>query len=163
RLERWAFSAPDAGIYRVRVSNAAGFKDSEPIKVNLGCMLSVQSFGPGHVTALPEAEMDKSIFAPGTIVQMTAFPEEGRRFVGWTGDLTSLENPLRITLNHSLRLFANFECLPGDERWSFTVGGGTPYSTPALAADGTLYIGSDDHKLYALDRKSGAKKWEFTT
>jgi outer membrane protein assembly factor BamB len=53
--------------------------------------------------------------------------------------------------------------LPGDERWSFTVGGGTPYSTPAIAANGTLYIGSDDHKLYALDGTSGAKKWEFTT
>jgi hypothetical protein len=109
RLERWSFSAANTGIYRVRVSNALGFKESEPMKVSLGCMLSVRSLGPGHVTTLPEAEMDETTFTPGTIVQLTASPEGGRRFIGWSGDLTSLENPLRITLNRSLRLFANFD------------------------------------------------------
>jgi outer membrane protein assembly factor BamB len=36
------------------------------------------------------------------------------------------------------------------------------WSTPAVQ-DGTLYIGSFDKKLYALDASTGEKKWEFLT
>jgi outer membrane protein assembly factor BamB len=36
-------------------------------------------------------------------------------------------------------------------------------SSPAIGADGTVYIGSSDKKVYALDGKTGAKKWEFET
>src|SRR6185295_3390018 len=89
--------------------------------------------------------------------------DDGRRFIGWSGDLTHSEASLSITVSRSLTLFANFEGLPGDKKWEFTAGGGTGYSTPALAADGTLYFGSDDHKLYAMDGTAGTKKWDFTT
>ena len=34
---------------------------------------------------------------------------------------------------------------------------------PAIGTDGTVYIGSEDNKVYALDGASGAKKWEFVT
>ena len=37
------------------------------------------------------------------------------------------------------------------------------YSSPAIGADGTVYVGSDDDKVYALDGATGAKKWEFET
>lgn len=33
--------------------------------------------------------------------------------------------------------------------------------SPAIGADGTIYAGSGHNKFYALDGKSGAKKWEF--
>jgi len=33
------------------------------------------------------------------------------------------------------------------------------WSSPAIAADGTVYVGSLDHKVYALDGKTGTKKW----
>jgi hypothetical protein len=37
-------------------------------------------------------------------------------------------------------------------------------SSPAIGADGTVYLGAVfDDKLYALDGKTGAKKWEFKT
>ena len=36
-------------------------------------------------------------------------------------------------------------------------------SSPAIGTDGTVYIGSTDHKLYAINGKSGVKKWEFET
>ena len=36
-------------------------------------------------------------------------------------------------------------------------------SSPAIGPDGTLYIGSFDNKLYALNGKSGVKLWEFKT
>ena len=37
------------------------------------------------------------------------------------------------------------------------------FSSPAIGSDGTVYVGSDDHKLYAINGKSGVKLWEFET
>ena len=36
-------------------------------------------------------------------------------------------------------------------------------SSPAIGPDGTVYVGSEDHKLYAINGKSGVKLWEFVT
>ena len=36
-------------------------------------------------------------------------------------------------------------------------------SSPAIGSDGTVYVGSEDNKLYALSGKSGIKLWEFET
>lgn len=46
-------------------------------------------------------------------------------------------------------------------KWQFHTGGSV-VSSPILSA-GTLYVGSADHKLYALDSASGALKWSFQT
>ncbi|WP_074048610.1 S-layer homology domain-containing protein [Paenibacillus ihumii] len=49
-----------------------------------------------------------------------------------------------------------------DVKWSFAAGDKI-YSTPAIGADGTLYVGSYDGKLYALNSKTGKLKWVFET
>ena len=36
-------------------------------------------------------------------------------------------------------------------------------SSPAIGSDGTVYVGSNDNKLYAINGKSGVKLWEFKT
>ena len=36
-------------------------------------------------------------------------------------------------------------------------------SSPAIGSDGTVYVGSWDNKLYAINGKSGIKLWEFET
>ena len=36
-------------------------------------------------------------------------------------------------------------------------------SSPAIGSDGTVYVGSDDKKLYAINGKTGVKLWEFET
>jgi eukaryotic-like serine/threonine-protein kinase len=46
-------------------------------------------------------------------------------------------------------------------KWQFHTNGQV-LSSPAVTAD-TVYIGSSDHFLYALDRASGAQKWKFKT
>ncbi|HIL24768.1 MAG TPA: cell surface protein, partial [Verrucomicrobia bacterium] len=33
----------------------------------------------------------------------------------------------------------------------------------AIGSDGTVYVGSEDNKLYAINGKSGVKLWEFET
>jgi len=47
---------------------------------------------------------------------------------------------------------------PGTVLWEFETGGGVG-SSPAIGPDGTLYVGSDDKKLYAFktDSKGLAK------
>jgi outer membrane protein assembly factor BamB len=46
-------------------------------------------------------------------------------------------------------------------KWKFKTGGAV-VSTPALA-QGTVYFGSSDHFLYAVDQKSGALRWKYAT
>jgi outer membrane protein assembly factor BamB len=50
---------------------------------------------------------------------------------------------------------------PGTKLWSFPTGGGIR-SSPALGWDGTVYVGSDDHSLYAIN-PDGTKKWSYET
>lgn len=45
--------------------------------------------------------------------------------------------------------------------WYFSTGGGV-YSSPAIDSN-TLYIGSNDSCLYALDNENGSLKWKFKT
>lgn len=48
----------------------------------------------------------------------------------------------------------------GNQLWSYTTGNGV-YSSPAIAPDGTIYIGSTDGYLYAIN-PDGSLKWRFT-
>ncbi|MDP7011565.1 MAG: PQQ-binding-like beta-propeller repeat protein [Verrucomicrobiota bacterium] len=51
---------------------------------------------------------------------------------------------------------------PGTVLWEFETGGSVS-SSPAIGPDGTVYVGSIDKKLYAINGKSGVKLWEFET
>ena len=50
----------------------------------------------------------------------------------------------------------------GKLKWEFETGSHV-YSSPAIGSDGTVYVGSYDGKLYAINGKSGVKLWEFET
>lgn len=47
--------------------------------------------------------------------------------------------------------------------WRFQGGERGIWATPAIGSDGTVYVGSFDGNLYALDGQSGALKWKVTT
>ena len=49
--------------------------------------------------------------------------------------------------------------IDGTVRWKFETGGGIE-SSPVIGPDGTIYVGSHDNKLYAIN-PDGTKKWEF--
>src|SRR5207302_9059260 len=46
-------------------------------------------------------------------------------------------------------------------KWKFQTGGQV-ISSPVVA-DGTVYVGSSDHNVYAIDAETGAQKWKFKT
>jgi outer membrane protein assembly factor BamB len=50
---------------------------------------------------------------------------------------------------------------PGTVRWSYTTGDAIEYG--AAVANGSVYVGSDDDKLYALDAATGHFRWSYTT
>ena len=56
---------------------------------------------------------------------------------------------------------SNTDLPQGQVAWTFTARAGI-HSSPAVA-DGTVYIGSQDGNLYALDAATGSEKWEFKT
>ena len=49
----------------------------------------------------------------------------------------------------------------GALKWKFSTGGAL-YSSPAIGADGTIYVCSDDNNLYAVN-PDGTEKWAFST
>ena len=59
--------------------------------------------------------------------------------------------------------------LPGVLRWKFQTGDGSDWvvAAPAVAADGTVYVGSDDGNVYAIgppaSGTAGELKWSFPT
>ena len=50
---------------------------------------------------------------------------------------------------------------PGTVLWEFKTGGSV--SSLAIGSDGTVYVGSGDTWLYAINGKNGVKLWEFET
>src|SRR5690348_13552603 len=47
----------------------------------------------------------------------------------------------------------------GQELWEFETGEGN--TSPAIGADGTVYIAAGNNTIYVLDGATGQKRWEF--
>ena len=70
---------------------------------------SVSPSGAGSVTAKPS----QSTYPSGTQVVLTAAPNTGYTFSGWSGDASGTVNPLTVTMIGNLSITANFTPLPG--------------------------------------------------
>jgi hypothetical protein len=90
--------------------------------------VSATSSGNGTVTKSP----DQLAFAPGSSVTLTATPDAGYDFAGWSGDASGTTNPLVLTVNGDLAVVGSFALR------SYTVdvtveGQGTVTRSPNLA------------------------------
>ena len=56
----------------------------------------------------------------------------------------------------------NTSANPGTLKWKFATGSFIEYSSPAIGTDGTIYVGSDDGNLYAVN-PDGTLEWTFAT
>ncbi len=54
------------------------------------------------------------------------------------------------------------KAVAGVKLWEFETRGDV-HSSPAIGSDGTVYVGSRDKKLYAINGKCGIKLWDFET
>lgn len=66
--------------------------------------LTTSTEGNGTISSTP----DQTTFDEGSTVSLTAVPEEGYVFDGWTGDVVSNDNPVIITMNSDISIVANF-------------------------------------------------------
>ena len=98
--------------------------------------INVTIVGPGTVTLDPNA----TSYAAGTQVQLTAIPNSGAHFVGFTGDVVSATSPATTTVNATENVTATFanSVITQDSvshavttttssslSWQHTLGGGT--------------------------------------
>jgi len=65
----------------------------------------------------------------------------------------------RGNLRHTGRSPYDTSHVDGTVKWSFETGAGIE-SSPAISIDGTIYVGSHDSKLYAIN-PDGTEKWHF--
>ncbi|MEZ4620970.1 MAG: InlB B-repeat-containing protein [Caldilineaceae bacterium] len=109
--------------------------------------LTINVTGSGTVSKAP----DKTEYADGDVVTLTAVPAEGWAFVGWSGDLSGNANGASITLDSDKTVTANFK-----QTYQLTVtteGQGSVSRTP----DQALYVDGDQVSLQA----TAAEGWEF--
>jgi hypothetical protein len=66
--------------------------------------LTVDVVGNGSVQANP----DQEAYDPNTAITLTATPNGGATFTGWTGDIDTIENPITIIMDTDKYLTANF-------------------------------------------------------
>src|SRR3989338_4642613 len=65
----------------------------------------------------------------------------------------------RGNLRHTGLSPYNTSHVDGTVKWTFETGAGIE-SSPAIGSDGTIYVGSHDSKLYAIN-PDGTEKWRF--
>lgn len=70
--------------------------------------LTISTEGEGAVSEKILEQKSKE-YEHGTVVELTATPAEGYKFVEWKGDLTSTENPVQITIDEPKEVTAVFE------------------------------------------------------
>jgi hypothetical protein len=66
--------------------------------------LTVVSKGNGRISVSPRA----NVYSVGQGVTITATPDSGQSFSGWSGDSTGTQNPLAVVLDQSKIIYANF-------------------------------------------------------
>ncbi len=64
-------------------------------------------------------------------------------------------------LSHTGRSQADTSAVQGKQKWTFQTED-TVRSSPAVDADGIIYVGSDDKNLYAIN-PDGSLKWKLAT
>jgi len=84
--------------------NALGRVAYEDVLTNPSRTLTVQVEGSGSVQRDP----DLPSYECGSDVLLTALPDPGHGFTGWSGGVTASENPLLVTLATNLSVVASF-------------------------------------------------------
>ncbi|MCG3118584.1 MAG: hypothetical protein ALAOOOJD_00804 [bacterium] len=89
--------------------------------------LTVNSLDSGIVVLNPPG----GIYDAGTAVTLTAVPDSGYQFSGWSGDLTGSANPDTITMDGNKNITATFIVLPQYTLTLNTLGSGSVAFNPA--------------------------------
>ncbi len=98
----------------------------------------------------------------------SSFAGPVKNAIKWTRDTDSVltamvvgRNGILYTGSYDHNIYALTK--DGEELWRYKTKG-VVYSAPAISADGkTLYVGSADKRMYAINSVTGELKWDFKT
>jgi len=130
----WAVAGGDPSLIRI-----AGFTNGNG-QVYLayhfipGFPLQATNPEPQAGTLVVTPSSDTNRYASGTSITIQAIPQAGYRFVGWTGDIPSTNNPLAFTMDSLKLVQANFALVNDDFANAITLAG-----LPVTAAGTNLY------------------------
>lgn len=96
---------------------------------NITYSISVSTSGNGSVTKSPS----QFSYLQGSTVTLTASPNNGWAFSGWSGDLSGTQNPLDITADSNKNIVANFVEITSHTLTLNTTGNGSINVTPNKA------------------------------
>jgi len=166
-------SAINGGVYALIVKSALGSLTSSPAKLDI-VSLPIVNFATNNVSG----EFGKITTLVPTIIS------KGPTLYRWfkNGVAISGEEKNSIDISaYSQSGHYSIECrnlaglvmsktvlfVPATmpfavKKWEHLTGAPV-FSSPAIGSDGTVYVGSRDYKVYALNGTTGAKKWEFLT
>ena len=86
---------------------------------------------------------NQSLYDSNTIVQLTATPNAGYTFTGWSGDTTGSTNPLSVTMKKNRNITANFSSTGLPSPWATQdIGSVSPAGSATWAADSFTVKGS---------------------
>lgn len=116
--------------------------------------LSLLLFGLGSSLSAAPGDIQWSFAADGAIYGSPAVDTEGNIYFG-----------AQVSADAALLDDNSLYCLApnGTLKWKFTGADDWIDSSVALGPDGTVYFGSWDGRLYALNGDTGAEKWNFAT
>ncbi|MCK6622862.1 MAG: T9SS type A sorting domain-containing protein [Calditrichaceae bacterium] len=97
--------------------------------------LTLATVGSGAITANPPAT--NGVYDSAAVVTLTAVPDAGWRFSGWSGDLSGTANPASLTMNANKTVTATFAPIPRYTLTLSTVGLGAITADPP--APGGVY------------------------
>lgn len=148
----------DAGRYSANISNQSGSITSAEGLLSVGYSLHASVEGVGSIRIEPPMD----VYPPGTVVELEAIPGGTRAFLRWDGDVTELDSILTLTMNRNYDLNAWVEYLNGDTKWQLEIGGYEFDPPVAIGRDATVYLGTEEGKICALEG-GRHKRWEFAT
>lgn len=94
----------NAGNYSVVITNTLGAITSSVATLTVNYSLATSLTGSGSVTPTP----NPIGYTPGSSVTLTASPDAGFTFTGWSGNASGTVNPLNLTLTTNLAVTATF-------------------------------------------------------
>ena len=94
----------DAGAYTVIITNSVGATSSAPATLTVNYSLSVIPGLGGSVSKNPS----QSSYTPNSTVLLTATPDPGFVFGGWSGDLSGAMNPVSLLMDTNKSVAGTF-------------------------------------------------------
>jgi hypothetical protein len=107
----------------------------------------IEPEGSGDVIMNPQPP-----FYPGDSVTLKASPAEGYKFISWSGDITESANPVNITMESNMTVYANYTQIPNME---LSVEGTSLPSGTSSYDFGKVEVGYDKTVTFTVSNTGG--------